>query len=96
MYEGSKGGWEHSTLPILERRNVDLKVKVVGKTEFFFSIDADYTQVKDFGVPKKGFCESKGQNGWLKIPLLACLCYLWVFEKTNMNHKNARSALALS
>lgn len=74
----------------------DLKVKVVGKTEFFFSIDADYTQVKDFGVPKKGFCESKGQNGWLKIPLLACLCYLWVFEKTNMNHKNARSALALS
>lgn len=75
---------------------LDLKVKVVGKTEFFFSIDADYTQVKDFGVPKKGFCESKGQNGWLKIPLLACLCYLWVFEKTNMNHKNARSALALS
>ena len=33
----------------------DLKVKVVGKTEFFFSIDADYTQVKDFGVPKRGF-----------------------------------------
>lgn len=75
---------------------VDLKVKMVGEMEFFFSIDADYTQVKGFGVPKRGFCESKGQNGWLKSPLLSCLCYLWVFEKTNMNHKNARSALALS
>ena len=31
---------------------------MVGKTEFFFSIDADYTQVKGFGVPKRGFCES--------------------------------------
>ena len=87
---------EVSVVPAVWHYSFDLKVKVVGKTEFFFSIDADYTQVKDFGVPKRGFCESKGQNGWLKIPLLACLCYLWVFEKTNMNHKNARSALALS
>ena len=79
-----------------EELKFDLKVKMVGEMEFFFSIDADYTQVKGFGVPKRGFCESKGQNGWLKSPLLSCLCYLWVFEKTNMNHKNARSALALS
>ena len=81
---------------IKEAYKFDLKVKMVGEMEFFFSIDADYTQVKGFGVPKRGFCESKGQNGWLKSPLLSCLCYLWVFEKTNMNHKNARSALALS
>ncbi|MDD6927985.1 MAG: hypothetical protein PUI89_01645 [Bacteroidales bacterium] len=40
---------------ITTRTKIDLKVKVVGKTEFFFSIDADYTQVKDFGVPKRGF-----------------------------------------
>ncbi|MDY3111220.1 MAG: hypothetical protein SOW36_01075, partial [Porphyromonas sp.] len=39
---------------ITTRTKIDLKVKVVGKTEFFFSIDADYTQVKDFGVPKRG------------------------------------------
>ena len=83
-----------SVRPLYQR--LDLKVKMVGEMEFFFSIDADYTQVKGFGVPKRGFCESKGQNGWLKSPLLSCLCYLWVFEKTNMNHKNARSALALS
>lgn len=45
---------------------------MVGEIGFFFSIDADYRQVKGFGVPKRGFCESKGQNGWHNRSLSLC------------------------